>query len=387
MDFGFSKEQELIRDEFEHFCKKELNRDFVQWMDENVDFMPEELWQKFADLGIFRAGIPVEYGGEGLGMLDQIISYEPICKASTSVALGLGATTGFGIRFIVELGNDTQKHTLLPDLCEGKLKMCMALTEPGGGTDILGAMNTRAVEKGDRWILNGEKVFITGAHVADYMIVICRTEENCRSTDALSIFLVPAHSPGISINKIPKISTKHCDSVGISFEDVEIPKESLLGTRGKGWYQILNILNPERIGIAMIGVGLISASYECALEYARERQAFGGPISRFQILQNYLADMLIHLENARNLTYKAAWLCDQGKPYHQEATMAKLVAAEGAIHAGRYGVEILGGYGICTEYPMQRFFRDSLLIQFAPISNEMSKNILMQFQGLPKSWP
>ena len=116
-------------------------------------------------------------------------------------------------------------------------------------------------------------------------------------------------------------------------------------------------------------------------------EAFGGPISRFQILQGYLADMLINLENARNLTYKAAWLADQGRPYHVEATMAKLVAAEGALHAGRYGVEILGGYGICSEYPMQRFLRDSLLIQFAPISNEMSKNILMQFQGLPKSWP
>ncbi len=387
MDFGFTKEQQLIRDEMEHFCKKELSLEYVQWMDENVDFMPEELWQKFAAMGMFKAGVPKEYGGEGLGLLDQIISYEPVCKASTSIAMGLGATTSFGIRFISELGNDEQKKKYLPLLAEGKLKTCMALTEPGGGTDILGAMATRAEEKSDRWILNGEKVFITGAHVADYMVVICKTEENTKRSQSLSVFLVPANSRGISISKIPKISTRHCDSVGLAFEDVEVPKENILGARGNGWYQMLTVLNPERIGIAMVGVGLIAAAYEYAFEYAQQRQAFGGPISRFQILQNYLADMYINLENARNLTYKSAWLADQGKPYHMEASMAKLVASEGALHAGRYGVEILGGYGICSEYPMQRFLRDSLLIQFAPISNEMSKNVLMQFQGLPKSWP
>ncbi len=386
MEFGFTKEQELLRRELERFCEKELTLEYVSWMDENVDFMPDELWQKFADIGMFKAGIPVEYGGEGLGLLDQIISYEPICKASTSIALGIGATTGFGVRFIVELGTEEQKQKYLPLICEGKLKMCMALTEPGGGTDILGAMASHAVEKEDRWILNGEKVFITGAHVADYMIAICRTEEDARRSQSLSVFLVPAGAPGVTTSQIPKISTRHCDSVGVSFEDVEIPKENLLGTRGNGWYEMLTILNPERIGIAMTGVGLISAAYEYALNYAKERQAFGGPIARFQILQSYLADMCINLENARNLAYKAAWLADQGQPYHVEATMAKLVAAEGALHAGRYGVEILGGYGICNEYPMQRFLRDSLLIQFAPISNEMSRNILMQFQGLPKSW-
>lgn len=387
MDFGFTEEQRMIRETFEKFCKKELSKDYVAWMDENVDFPPDELWQKFVDIGLFRSAVPEEYGGEAIGgAVEAMIAFEPICKASMSVALALGTTMGFGVRFIADMGTEKMKEELLPQLAEGKLKMCMALTEPAGGTDILGAVSTFAKDDGDSWVINGEKMFITGAHVSDYHITVCKTERDAKPSKSLSVFLVPAKANGITITKIPKISCHHCDSVGISFEDVVIPKENLLGTRGNGWYEMLNVLNPERIGVAMMGVGLIAAAYEDAFEYAQQREAFGGPISRFQILQHYLADMYINLENSRNLTYKSAWLCDQGMPYHLEATMAKLVAAQGALHAGTYGAEILGGYGICMEYPMQRYLRDALQIQFSPISNEMSKNMLMQFQGFPKSW-
>lgn len=386
MDFGLSKEQEMMRKEMKHFCKKELSKEFVQWMDENVDFPPDELWQKFVDIGFFKASIPEEYGGDALGYLDQMIVYEEICKASMSVALAVGTTSGFGPRFISELGTDEQKDKYLPLIGEGKLKTCMALTEPAGGTDILGAISTFAEEKQDRWVINGEKIFITAAHASDYMITICKTEADAKPSRSLSVFMVPSKSKGITITRIPKISCHHCDSVGITFSNVEIPHENILGTKGNGWYEMLTVLNPERIACAIMGVGLIAAAYEDAFAYAQQRQAFGGPISRFQILQHYLADMYINLENARNLTYKAAWLCDNGKPYHMEATMAKLTASEGALHAGRFGAEILGGYGICSEYPMQRYLRDAYQLQFSPISNEMSKNMMMQFQGLPKSW-
>lgn len=387
MDFGFTEEQILLKETMEKFCETELNHEYVRWMDENVDFPPDELWQKFVDIGFFRASVPPEYGGDESNMVNAMITYEPICRASCSVALAIGATTGFGSRFISELGTEEMKETYLPQLAEGKLKMCMALTEPGGGTDVLGAMKTFAEDKGDRWVINGEKVFITSSHVSDYMIVICKTEKEQKPSKSLSTFLVPAKSKGITINRIPKLSCHHCDSPGIYFDDVEIPKENLLGTRGNGWYEMLTVLNPERIGVAMMGVGIIAAIYDYCFQYMQEREAFGGPISRFQILQHYMADMYINLENSRNLTYKAAWLCDNGMPYHLEATMAKLVAADGAMHAGRYGTEILGGYGICNEYPIQMYARDAYQIQFSPISNEMSRNMLMQFQGFPKSWP
>jgi len=386
MDFSLTKEQEMIKKEMNHFCKKELDKEYVQWMDENVDFPPDELWQKFVDIDFFWGAVPKEYGGEELGYFDQMIAYEDICKASMSVALAVGTTFGFGSRFISELGTKQQKEQYLPLIGEGKLKTCMALTEPGGGTDILGALSTTAEEKQDRWVISGEKVFITAAHASDFMITVCKTEDDAEPSKSLSVFLVPSNSKGITITRIPKISCHHCDSVGITFSNVEIPHENILGTKGNGWYEMLTVLNPERIACALMGVGLIAAAYEDAFAYAKERHAFGGPISRFQILQHYLADMYINLENSRSLTYKAAWLCDQGMPYHLESTMAKLVASEGALHAGRFGAEILGGYGICSEYSMQRYLRDAYQLQFSPISNEMSKNMMMQFQGFPKSW-
>ncbi|MBN2282847.1 MAG: acyl-CoA/acyl-ACP dehydrogenase [Deltaproteobacteria bacterium] len=387
MDFGFTEEQTIIQQTFRSFCEKELSWEYVQWMDENVNFPPDELWQKFVDLGMFWGMIPVEYGGQGMGQVDGMIAYEQICARSMSVALALGVTMGFGVRFIGELGTKEQKDTYLPLIGEGKFKTCMALTEPGGGTDILGAIKTTAEEKDDHWVINGQKVFITGAHVADSLITICRTEKEGSRSRSLSNFMVPRGSKGVTIRSIPKISCHHCDSVEIFYDDVKVPKENLLGTRGNAFYEIMTVLNPERIGVAMMGVGIIAAIYDLCFKYVQERAAFGGPISRFQILQNYLADMYINLENSRNITYKSAWLCDTGKPYHLEATMAKLVAAEGARHAATFGSEIFGGYGICNEYPISMFVRDAYQIQFSPISNEMSRNMLMQFQGLPKSWP
>ncbi|MGZ5372586.1 MAG: acyl-CoA dehydrogenase family protein [Aeromicrobium sp.] len=386
MDFSLTDEQRSIAETFDKFCEKELSYDYVRWMDENVDFPPDDLWRKFADLGLFAASVPVEYGGQGLGYVENMIAYEQICKRSMSVALAVGATFGFGTRFLSELGTPEQKQRHLPELAEGRLRTAMALTEPAGGTDVLGAVSTTARDVGDSWIINGSKIFITGAHAADLIFTVCRTEDDARRAESLSTIAVPRGAPGMTMRPVEKISCHHCASLEMAFDDVVVPKENLVGTRGQAYREIMTVLNPERIGVAMLGVGVIAAIYEYCLRYVRERHAFGGPIGRFQALQHYLADMYINLENARNLTYKAAWLCDNGKPYHLEATMAKLVAAEGARHAGTYGTEIFGGYGICNEYPVSMFARDAYQIQFSPISNEMSRNMLMQFQGLPKSW-
>ncbi len=386
MDFSFNEDQEMLRKTFRKFCDKELTYEYVRWMDENVDFPPEELWNKFVEIGLFSGPVPVEYGGLGMGQVDSMIIYEQICRKSMSVALAVGVTMGFGVRFISELGSVEQRQKYLPLIAEGKFKTCMALTEPGGGTDILGALSTFAEDRGDRWVINGQKVFITGAHVADSLITVCKTERDAPKSKSWTTIMVPRETPGVTIRKIPKICCHHCESVEIFYEDVEVPKENSIGTRGNAFQEIMTVLNPERIAVAMMGVGIIAAIYEQCMQYVRERNAFGGPIGRFQSLQNYLADMYINLENSRNLTYKAAWLCDHGKPYHLEATMAKLVAAEGARHAGAFGSEIFGGYGICNEYPVSMFLRDAYQIQFSPISNEMSRNMLMQFQGLPKSW-
>ena len=386
MDFTLTEDQLLIQQTFQEFCAKELNYKYVRWMDEHVDFPPDDLWQKLTDMGALSGPVPVEYGGQGLGLVDYMVAYEQLCKASMSVALAVGVTSGFGVRFLNELGTSEQKKAYLPLIAQGKFRTCMALTEPGGGTDILGALSTFAEDKGDRWLINGQKVFITGAHVADRLFTICKTEREAKRSMSWTTIMVPRETPGVTIRRIDKISCHHCESVEVFYDNVEVPKANTIGTRGNAFHEIMTVLNPERIGVAMMGVGIIAAIYEQCFKYVQERNAFGGPISRFQILQNYLADMYINLENARNLTYKAAWLCDHGKPYHLEATMAKLVAAEGARHAGTFGAEIFGGYGICNDYPVSMFLRDAYQIQFSPISNEMSRNMLMQFQGLPKSW-
>ncbi|HEY5532579.1 MAG TPA: acyl-CoA dehydrogenase family protein [Candidatus Anoxymicrobiaceae bacterium] len=387
MDFSFTEEQELIAATVREFCEKEITSEKIREWEETLDFMPQEVWDKAAGMGLFAASVPEEYGGEGGDMVTAMVGFEEISKASTSVALGAGATIGFGTRPIVELGTEEQKKEFLPRIAEGKLKFSLAVTEPAGGTDILGAISTYADSDGDEFVLNGQKIYITGAHVADYLTTLAITDrDNPKRSHALSLILVPADSPGIDIRLIPKVSSHCCGSCEIFYDNVRVPKANLLGTLNNGWYDVLGTLNPERIGVAMISVGLAERVFEECLAYSKQREAFGKPIGQFQIIQHYLADMAVGIENARNLVYKCAWLCDTGKPYHVEATMAGLYASQMALDAATVGMEIFGGYGVTMEADIQRYWRDSQQMVFSPISNEMSKNFIAQCYGLPKSF-
>ncbi len=386
MDFGFTEEQEALRREVRRFCEQELTRKYVRWMDEHCDFIPPELWDKMAALGFFGTTIPQEYGGSGLGLVDSMVMLEELATASVAVGLGLGATVGFGATTIKNLGTDEQKRALLPPLAQGKLKFSLALTEPAGGTDILGAIATTAVDRGDHWVLNGNKIFITGAHVADYLITVAITNPAAKRSRGLSAFLVPRQTPGVQTRLIPKLGCHAAGTNEVHYEDVRVPKENLIGTQDNAWYELLATLNPERVGTAMLSVGVARAAFRDAMEYAQQRNAFGGPIARFQSLQHYLADIAIEIENARNLVYKCAWLHDSGAPMHLEASMAKIVAGRASEKAAIHGMEILGGYGYCDAFDMQRHFRDYKQMIFSPISDEMAKNMIMQFMGLPRSW-
>ena len=387
MDFSFTQEQEMMRTTFKKFCEKELHKDYVRWMDDNCDFVPDKIWDGLNELGYFAMAIPEEYGGHGMGPIEAAIACEELATASVSVALGAGATSiGFGATPILHLGTDEQKTRHLPRIAKGKEKWAMALTEPGGGTDILGAISTRAVDDGDAWVINGQKVFITAAHVADYIMTIAITDPDVKRTHGLSVFIVPRETKGLETRLIPKLGCHACGANEVFYEDVRIPKQNLLGTLNNGWYELLNVLNPERIATAMLSVGVAKAAFKDAFDYAKEREAFGGPIARFQSLQHYLADIAIEIENARNLIYKCAWLAAEGKPMHIEACMAKIVAARASEKATIWGMEILGGWGYAMEYDMQRYFRDYKQMMFSPISDEMAKNMIMQFMGYPKSW-
>jgi acyl-CoA dehydrogenase len=387
MDFAFTEEQELLRTTVREFCQKEISKEKVREWEETLDFMPQEVWDKAARLGLFAGPIPEEYGGDGVDMVTAMVAFEEISKASTSVALGTGATIGFGARPLNELGTPEQKAEFLPKIAEGKVKFALALTEPAGGTDILGAISTYADSDGDDFILNGQKIYITGAHVADYLTTVAITDrDNPRRANALSIMMVPANAPGIDIRLIPKVSSHCCGSCEVFYDNVRVPKANLLGSLNNGWYDVLTTLNPERIGVSMISVGLAEAVFEDAMAYAKQREAFGKPIGQFQIIQHYLADIALNIELARNLVYKCAWMCDHGLPYHVEATMAGLFSSKMALDAATVGMEIFGGYGVTMEADIQRYWRDSQQMVFSPISNEMSKNFIAQCYGLPKSF-
>lgn len=386
MDFNFTEEQVMLRETIKKFCRRELSREKVRWIDENCNFVPDDIWNKLIDLGVFALHIPEEYGGLGLGYTELMIVMEELATASVAVAMGIGLPHTFGATPILHLGTAEQKQKHLPRIAAGREKWSMALTEPDGGTDILGAIRTRAEDKGDHWLINGRKIFISGAHVADYIMTVAITDPEAKRADGLSIFIVPRNTPGLETKLIAKLG---CHAFGANFvfyDDVRIPKENLLGTLNEGWRDLLKVLNPERIGTALMSLGVAKAAFKDAFEYAKERNAFGGPISRFQSLQHYLADTAIEIENAQNLIYKCAWLAEQGKPMYVEACMAKIVAARASEKAAIWGMEILGGYGYTMEYDMQRYFRDYKQMVFSPISDEMAKNMIMQFMGYPKSW-
>jgi acyl-CoA dehydrogenase len=264
----------------------------------------------------------------------------------------------------------------------------LALTEPGGGTDILGSLKTTAVKKGQGYIVNGQKTFITGAHVSDYLITVVRTgKESDKKSGGLSVLMIDAKSPGVEIRRLKKLGIRATGTNEIFFTDVEVPAENLIGAKENvGWSQIVHTLNNERVSLAALSVGIGQAAFDYALNYAKEREAFSRPIGQFQSIQNYLAETSTELEMARLLNYKAAWLQSQNKRCGKETAMAKLAASEIGFRATLKGMRIMGGYGYMMEYDMQRFFRDAELFLVAPITNEMTKIFIAMELGLPRSY-
>jgi acyl-CoA dehydrogenase len=400
----------LLRSSIREFCEKELSPEYVRWMDENCDFPPDDLWKKLADWGVFERGL----GGTPY---DYLVIQEEIATASVAVMLAIGASVSFGQGFIFMLGSPEQQGQFLRPLFKGEVKMCMALTEPGGGTDILGAVQSTAVLDGDEWVINGQKIFITAAHVADYVIAIAVTDKNPSDPrESWSIFIVPSDTPGLTIRTIPKLGCHACACCEIFFDDVRVPKENLLGPLNKAYRFLVQgkvdskssgggkssgkkssggsqgsnlamaLLNQERVSTAILSLGIANAAFRESLQYAKERHAFGKPIGQFQIIQNYLAEMAIQIENARNLIYGTVALGLLGKPAHIQAQMAKVVASRASEYCAIKGMEIFGGYGFTMEYDIQRHFRDYKQMVFAPITDEMAMNQIARMLGLPKSY-
>lgn len=387
MDFEFTPDQRALQDLTRRFVEREMSKEAVAAWDRDGEF-PLALLDKMAEIGLMGASIPEEYGGSGGGVMEETIVLEELARHSSTVALAYGLDVSFGAVTIERHGNEAQKREFLPQIASGALHFALSLTEPDGGTDILGAMKTVAVEDGDDYVINGSKVFTTGINIASYLFVVARTSRDPdKPSRGLTVFLVHKDTPGISWSKIEKLGSKFLHSYEVVYRDVRVPKFAIIGQEGRGWHAILDTLNNERIFVAATCVGLGQGAFDDANQYAKERRAYNRPIGQFQAIQHQLADTLTEIELARLMTYKAAWMQDKGQDCSLPAAMAKLFASEAAFRATDRGMRVMAGYGFTMEYHMQRYYRDIRQLIFAPITNEMNKNFIAQVGcGLPKSY-
>jgi len=371
----------------------EIARDFSPeyWREKDkTHTFPEDFWKALVDAGIVGMLIPEKYGGGGMGMFDMILAMETL----TSESCGLGGiwflclTSIFGSLSIAKHGSEHQKEKYLPKIAKGT-EFCLALTEPDAGTNTLNTQ-TMAVEDGDEFIVNGRKTFISGADRAKGMVLITRTtpmEKAPKRTLGLSLFLVDLPNPAIEVTPIEKHGIHYSKTCDVFLSDLRITKENMLGEKDKGWYLILDTLNPERMSFSAAAGGIGLLAIKTAVEYAKQRKVFDAPIGAHQAIQFPLADAKAKIEASRLLNYKAAWLYDKGQPCGAEANMAKVAAVEAGIQAVYHAMQTLGGYGYAVEYDIERWWREVNLIRLAPVTHQMALAFIGEHVlGLPKSY-
>ena len=375
MNFDLTNEQKLLQKTVHDFVSKE-----VQLKAHEVDVTSEFNWtatRKMGPLGLLGLNIPEEYGGAGMDAVSAAIAIEEIGWGCGSTALAIAAHNGLGTTPIVLFGSEELKKKWLPLVSSGKNKLgALALTEPGAGSDLQGGVTTKAVKDGDEWVINGAKMWCTNASIAEYIITLVRTDAAGGSC-SLSQILVPTNSAGLTIGPAEKKMGLHGSPThAVTYVDVHVPLNNLIGEEGKGLHQTLSTLDGGRIGIGAISVGLAQAAFEHAVNYARERKAFGKAIAEQQAIQWMLADAATEIEVARTMLYKAAWLKEQGRNYIKEAAMAKMFATEMAERVCRNAIQIHGGYGYSSEYPVERIYRDARLMTIGEGTSEIQRLVI-----------
>ncbi len=375
MDFLFTQEQKMLKESISHFTEKEI-KPLVEESDEKAEW-PEKFTQKLAEMGLLGIIIPAEYSGAGYSNLDYVIILEELSKVDPSVGLVVAAHNSLCSNHINLFGSEEQKKKYLTRLASGETLGAWALTEAEAGSDAA-ALKTRAEKKGNKWILNGSKLFITNASIAEISVVMAVTDpENKRK--GISTFIVEKGMKGFKVGKKEnKLGIRAADTSEIIFEDLEVPAENLLGEEGEGYRQAMGILDGGRVSIAAFSLGIAAGALEASLKYSKERVQFNHPISDFQAIQWMLADGFTELDAARLLTYRAAFLEDEGKRIPKESAMAKLYASELAVRASSNAVQIHGGYGFTKDYPVEKFYRDSKLATIGEGTSEVQRWIIAQ---------
>lgn len=378
MDFSLSEEQLMIRETVREFVRKEL-APVAADLDREGRF-PEEIIRRMAELDLFGLPFSEEYGGTGDGYLAYVLAVEEISRACASTGITYAAHCSIGTGPIYLFGTEEQKRRWVVPCARGEMLAAFGLTEPDAGSDA-GATRTIAVLKGDYWVINGSKCFITNASRAGVAVITAVTEPG-RGTAGISSFIVPTDTPGFKVSPpYEKLGLRASDTAEIILEEVRVPRENLLGERGRGFKQFLEVLDGGRISIGALSVGIAQACLDAALAYAKERVQFGRPISKFQAIQFKLADMSTAIELARLAVYRAAWLKDQGLPFTREAAMAKLFASETAVKAALEAVQIFGGYGYIKDYPVERYLRDAKLMVIGEGTSEVQRLVIARQLG------
>ncbi len=373
MEFQLNEGQRLIRQMVREFAEKELAPVAAE-LDREEKF-PTEIFKKMARLDLFALPFSEAYGGTGDGYLAYAVAVEEISRACASTGITYAAHCSIGTGPIYLFGTEEQKKRWVVPCARGEMLAAFGLTEPEAGSDA-GGTRTTAVLDGDEWVINGNKCFITNASRADVTVITAVTEPGL-GTRGISAFIVPTGTPGFKVSPpYKKLGLRASDTAEIVLEDLRVPQENLLGKRSEGFKQFMAVLDGGRISIGALSVGIAQACLDAALAYAKERRQFGRPISGFQAIRFKLADMATSVELARLAVYRAAWLKDRGLPFTRESAMAKLFASETAVRAALEAVQIFGGYGYTTDYPVERYLRDAKLMEIGEGTSEIQRLVI-----------
>jgi len=382
MDYGLTKQQKEIQKAVREFVKGEFKEEIIEELVEKHEY-PIKIWKKAAELGFIGIHFPEEYSGEGLGVLENILVAEELCKGDSSVGACL-IQSAYASEIVLHFGSEEQKKKWLPKVAEGKCLSCGAFTEADHGSDIT-SMLTTAVKEGDEWIINGSKIFITnGGPLAGFYSVLCQTDPDAApSYRGLSLILVEADRPGVTATDGgDKMGIRLMDTVEVNFKDVRVPLSNLIGKENRGFYQVLEFIGKSRILIAAQALGTAQGAFEQALAYAKQREQFGKPIGKFQAISHKIADMAVKIQAARLMAYATAKNLDMGNSNIFDASAAKLFASEVAVSVAIETVQIFGGYGFMREYPVFRYLQDALAYTVGEGTSEIQRNIIAKELGI-----
>ncbi|MFA9417427.1 acyl-CoA dehydrogenase family protein [Natrinema sp. HArc-T2] len=388
MNFESTQERSMIRSTAEAVAA-EYGPEYWREKEENEEFA-QGFWDELGEAGFHGLLVPEEYGGASMGMQDMGLAMETLCAEGCGMAgtWYLVLTAGMAAVGIRENGTEAQKEKYLTDIATGERNFCIGITEPEAGTNTLNVA-TCAEKDGDEYVLNGQKAWITFSDRADNMILVTRTtplEEVDRGTDGISLFIVDMDTPGIDISPISKHGINYSKSCEVFLENVRVPEENLLGEEDEGWWALVDMLNPERIGFAAAGTGIGKLAANTAIEYANDREVFDAPIGSHQAVSFPITKAYARMETAALMREKAAWLYDQGEECGYETNVAKATAVSAGIEAVKQSMQAFGGWGYATEYDVERWWREINLTRLAPVSQQMAYNHIGQQLGFPKSY-